>query len=77
MDPDPGGPKTHGSYGSGSATMVSTLYGMQCCGSVFIPDPQFFPSRIPDPGSNNNEKEEQEISLEWAHYVRKFARKKK
>ncbi len=22
MDPDPGGPKTYGSYGSGSATLV-------------------------------------------------------
>jgi hypothetical protein len=25
MDPDPGGPKTYGSYGSGSATLVSTF----------------------------------------------------
>ncbi len=25
-------------------------YGNQCCGSVmFIPDPDFYPSRIPDP----------------------------
>ncbi len=26
--------------------------GKQCCGSgMFIPDPDFYPSRIPDPGS--------------------------
>jgi hypothetical protein len=26
--------------------------GNQCCGSgMFIPDPDFYPSRIPDPGS--------------------------
>ncbi len=25
MDPDPGGPKTYGSYGSGSATLVFSL----------------------------------------------------
>jgi hypothetical protein len=27
-------------------------YGVQCCGSgMFITDPDFYPSRIPDPGS--------------------------
>ncbi len=26
MDPDPGGPKTYGSYGSGSATLPLTMY---------------------------------------------------
>ncbi len=27
-------------------------YRLQCCGSgMFIPDPDFYPSRIPDPGS--------------------------
>jgi hypothetical protein len=31
----------------------------QCCGSgMFIPDPDFHPSRIPDPGSKNRNKME-------------------
>ncbi len=38
--------------------IVSKLWeiwsGMQCCGSgMFIPDPDFYPSRISDPGSKN------------------------
>jgi hypothetical protein len=31
----------------------------QCCGSgMFIPDPDFYPSRIPDPGPKNSNKRE-------------------
>ncbi len=31
----------------------------QCCGSgMFIPDPNLYPSRISDPGSNNSNKRE-------------------
>jgi hypothetical protein len=34
------------------ATCMILTYYMQCCGSgMFIPDPDFYPSRIPDPGS--------------------------
>jgi hypothetical protein len=36
MDPDPGGPKTYGSDGSGSATLESSL------SSVVDPDPHSF-----------------------------------
>ncbi len=36
---------------------LDSLY--QCCGSgMFIPDPEFYPSRIPDPGSKNSNKRE-------------------
>jgi hypothetical protein len=28
----------------------------QCCGSWFIPDPDFYPSRIPDPTTAKKEK---------------------
>jgi hypothetical protein len=32
---------------------------MPCCGSgILIPDPEFYPSRISDPGSNNSNKRE-------------------
>jgi hypothetical protein len=33
------------------------MFNNQCCGSwMCIPDPDFFPSRILNPGSNNNKK---------------------
>ena len=36
----------------------------QCCGSgMFIPDPDFYPSRIPDLGSNNNNRRGGGINL--------------
>jgi hypothetical protein len=36
-------------------------YLFQCCGSgMFIPDPDFYPSGIPDPGSKNRNKREGE-----------------
>ncbi len=41
MDPEPGGPKPYGSYGSGSVTMVQTIF----CSSVVVPTGQNF-SRI-------------------------------
>ncbi len=35
------------------------VYQKQCCGSgMFIPDPDFYPSRIPDLGSKNSNKRE-------------------
>jgi hypothetical protein len=57
--------------GSGSTTLVARTevkmsHYNQCCGSgMFIPDPDFYPSRIPDPrsripdpGSKNSNKRE-------------------
>jgi hypothetical protein len=56
----------YGSYGSESATLVSTLYAVLRILDVY-PGSAFF--LIPDPGTNNNEKEEREISLEMTHDV--------
>jgi hypothetical protein len=48
LDPDP---HVFGPPGSGSISQ------RQCCGSgMFIPDPDFYPSRIPDLGSKNRKK---------------------
>jgi hypothetical protein len=39
----------------------------QCCGSgMFIPDPDFYPSRIPDLGSKNSNKSEGWKKI-WCH----------
>ncbi len=39
--------------------MLRCLCPKQCCGSgMFIPDPDFYPSRISDPGSKNSNKRE-------------------
>jgi hypothetical protein len=35
---------------------------VQCCGSgIFIPDPDFYPSRIPDPKTATKERGEKKI----------------
>jgi hypothetical protein len=41
---------------------------LQCCGSgMFIPDPDFYPSRIPDPNTASIERDEKNI---WANFQR-------
>jgi hypothetical protein len=40
-------------------TSPITRIGKQCCGSeMFIPDPDFYPSRISDPGFKSSNKRE-------------------
>jgi hypothetical protein len=40
----------------------TVLFAVQCCGSgKFIPDPDFYPSRIPDPKTVTNERGENKL----------------
>jgi hypothetical protein len=63
MDPDPGGPKTCGSgSGSGSPTLPLTSVADPGCLSR-IPDPDFYPSRIPDPKTATKERGEKKFDV--------------
>ncbi len=45
------------------------ISGKQCCGSgMFIPDPDFCPSRIPDLGSKNSNKRERWKNTVFLHF---------
>jgi hypothetical protein len=47
------------SKGRKNSKKIGQMSFKQCCGSgTFIPDPDFYPSRIPDPRSKNSYKRE-------------------
>jgi hypothetical protein len=48
---------------------------LQCCGSgMFIPDPEFYPSRIPDPKTATKERGEKKLVVITFYFATNFTK---